>query len=67
MIHLVTLVLALLLMSVSLSAQTTQASDADLNAKVETMAEGLKAIRQALKALNRAEKQVPQLEKRPSP
>jgi ORF6N domain len=32
-----------------------EASDADLNAKVETMAEGLKAIRQALKALNRAE------------
>jgi exonuclease VII small subunit len=44
-----------------------EASDADLNAKVETMAEGLKAIRQALKALNRAEKQVPQLEKGPSP
>ena len=40
-----------------------EASDADLNAKVETMAEGLKAIRQALKALNKAEKQVPQLEK----
>jgi exonuclease VII small subunit len=39
------------------------ASDADLNAKVETMAEGFKAIRQALKALNKAEKQVPQLDK----
>src|SRR5919201_4123237 len=40
-----------------------EASDADLNAKVETMAEGFKAIRQVLKALNRAEKQVPQLDK----
>lgn len=40
-----------------------EASDAGLNAKVETMAEGFKAIRQALKALNKAEKQVPQLEK----
>jgi len=40
-----------------------EASDADLNAKVETMAEGLKAIQQVLKALNKAEKQVPQLER----
>ena len=31
-----------------------EASDADLNAKVETMAEGFTAIRQALKALNKA-------------
>jgi len=44
-----------------------EASDADLNTKVETMAEGFKAIRQALKALNKAEKQVPQLEKGKSP
>ncbi len=44
-----------------------EASDADLNAKVEAMAEGFKAIRQALKALNRAERQVPQLEKGKSP
>lgn len=40
-----------------------EANDADLNAKVDTMAEGFKAIRQALKALSKAEKQVPQLEK----
>ena len=40
-----------------------EAGDADLNAKVEAVAEGLKAIRQALKALSKAEKQVPQLEK----
>ena len=44
-----------------------EASDADLNAKVETMAEGFKAIRQALRALSKAEKQVPQLEKGKSP
>ena len=39
-----------------------ESSDADLNAKVEAMAEGLKAIRQALRALDKAERQVPQLE-----
>ena len=44
-----------------------EASDADLNAKVDTMAEGFKAIRQALKALSKAEKQVPQLEKGKNP
>jgi hypothetical protein len=44
-------------------AEELEASDADLNAKVETMAEGFKAIRQALKALNKAEKEVPQLDK----
>jgi len=43
------------------------ASDADLNAKVEAVAEGFKAIRQALKAPNRAERQVPQLENGKSP
>jgi exonuclease VII small subunit len=37
-------------------------SDADLNAKVEMMAEGLKAIAQILKALDKAEKKVPQLD-----
>jgi ORF6N domain-containing protein len=40
-----------------------EASDADLDAKVETMAEGLKALQQVLKALHKAEKQVPQLER----
>jgi hypothetical protein len=40
-----------------------EASDADLAAKVETMAEGLKVIGQILKALSKAERQVPQLEK----
>lgn len=35
--------------------------------QAEVATVGLKAIRQALKALNRAEKQVPQLDKGPSP
>lgn len=39
-----------------------EASDADLNAKVETMAERFNAIRQALKALDQAERDVPQLD-----
>jgi archaellum component FlaC len=42
-----------------------EANDADLNAQLETMAEGFHHIRQVLKALGQADRQLPQLAPRP--